>query len=59
MLAEKPSIPRPMTGGASLAAQILGVVVERLVEIAETERDDGVGKLLLDGEVLLAEGWPR
>ncbi len=34
----------------------LGIVVKSLVEIAETEQDDGVGELLFDVQVLLAEG---
>jgi hypothetical protein len=37
----------------------LGVVIERLVKVAETEKDDGVGELLLDPLVLLLEGSHR
>ncbi len=36
-----------------------GIVVKGLVEIAEPKHDDSVGKLLLDAEVLLAEGSHR
>lgn len=37
----------------------LGIVVKRLVEIAETEQDDGIGKLLFDAQVLLADRGHR
>ena len=34
----------------------LRVLVERFVEIAQAEEDNGAGKLFLDLEVVLAEG---
>ena len=49
--------PSPVAPGQrqlQLAGGQLGVAVEHLVEVAHAKEDDGVGMLLLDAEILLA-----
>jgi hypothetical protein len=38
-----------------LARDQLGVLVERLVEVAQPEEQDGVGVLLFEGQILASE----